>query len=424
MNKRRIIEAAKTFVIILLTVSAISLIYRSDYFSVLKDKLNLGGEADFTQTEMTGESDQISDTMPTGIAVLLGGSEKYTAVYNGEALEQCYHRFSAVFGEALGSAETAQEIHQNKWSTVLTSKGVFISYHTMQYAEMLAAGLGTTVSNAISTFSGDMFVLAAAEEEDNANLYFADTDSGRYYVCTTAVSANTLINAVGEFQPNDGVFAYEAGNLNTVFPYTLIPGETPNVKVLKNTNPLGAGLEVTELYRMFDFNSGALYQYEEADGTRVFVEGGKTLRISRSGEVVFSGEESRGRTISMKEALSKAYATANALLADTQGEASLVLRCIEEQAHGYAVGFDYMVDGIIIELPGAEPAASFVIGAQGVESASFHLRSYSFTEELEPLLPVAQACALASGKKASDIEIVYRENSNGVYAAWVVDKTK
>lgn len=424
MNKRRIIEGAKTLAIVLLAVSALALIYRSDYFSVFVDRLNRGAETDYAQGEIMGDGAQMGDTMPTGISVLLGESGKYTAVYSGETLEQCYHRFSAVFAEALGSAETAQKILPDEWRMALSCRGVFISYRTLQYSAVLAAGLGTDVSDAISLFSGDLFVLAADGEGDNAKLYFADTENGAYYVSATAVSANTLINAAGEFQPNNGVFAYETDNLSTVFPYTLIPGETPEVKGLKSTNPLGAGLEMSQLYRIFDLNSGALHQYEEADGTKVLVEGGKTLRISRSGEIIFSGEESRGRNISMQEALSKGYAAANALLKSAQSEASLVLRLIEKQNYGYAVEFDYLVDGIIVELPGAAPAARFEIGALGIESAHLHLRSYSFAEELEPLLPAAQACALAAGKKAADIEIVYRENSGEIYAAWVVDKTK
>lgn len=423
MNKRKVIEGLKTLVIILLTLSALLLIKNSEYFGILSDKLYLSGEGDVSVVEPIGTAEKIGDVMPLGISVLIGENSKHTSIYDGEALEQCYHRFSALLGEALGSAEAAREISATQWDKVLERSGVFISYRAVQYCQVLAKGFGTSASEAISELAANVFVLVSGEDE-SAELYFADTENGKFYLSKTAVSANTLVNAVGEFQPNDGAFARDYTGLDAMHPYTLIPGETPEVKTVKASNPMGEEFDMSRVYRVFDFNSGALLGYEEADGTKVLVESGRTMRISLNGDINFSGSESFARSVSLTEAVSQAYAALNTVTENCIGEAELVLRSAQILGQNYVVEFDYCVNGIAVELPSSEPAARFVIGAQGIEQAQIKLRSYTFTGEIENLLPVAQACALAGGKKASGLEIVYRDNGSEVHAAWVIDKTE
>lgn len=423
MSKRAVIEGFKTLVIILLTLSALLLIKNSEYFGIISDKLNLGGENDVTAAELTGTTEKIGDVMPLGISVLIGEDSKHTAVYDGEAIEQCYHRFSALLGEALGSAESTQEIPVEQWDKALEYRGVFVSYRTAQYCQVLAKGFGTTASDSISALSADVFVLVSTEVE-NAELYFADTENGKYYLSKTAVSANTLANAAGEFQPNEGSFARDYASLSSIQPYTLIPGKTPEVKNLRTSNPLDGGFDIARLYRTFDFNSGALHGYEEADGTRVLVESGRTMRISRNGEVYFSGSESFARAVGLVEAVAQAYTALNTITENCIGEAEFALRGTQMRGYSYVVEFDYCVNGIIVEMHSAEPAVRFVVGAHGIEQAEITLRSYSYTGESEHLLPVAQVCALVEEQQVSGLEIVYRDNGSEVHAAWVVDETE
>lgn len=420
MNKRTIIESAKTLLIILLTASALLLIRSSDSFSVLSQKLQMNIAQDQTDGALPGTSVEMGSTVPAGMAVLLGGGEKYTAAYDGEALEECYHRFSALFGEALGSAGTAKEITQSQWRAALSEQGVFISYRSAQRPDVLAAWLGTTASAEISEVLGDMFIISGGEGE-NALLYYADTDGGKFYCCETAVTTNTLVNAASEFQPGGGAFAYETEGLESVFPYTIIPAQTPAVSELAVSNPLGVTIEMSALYRAFDLNSGALHQYEESDGTKVLVEGTKTLRVSPGGGITFSGEEGRGGAVSSIEALSSAYAAVSTVILPYCGEGELVLRAVEKQGADHIITFDYSVNGIAVELPGGEYAAKFTVGAAGIEEAVLNLRCYSYTGAEEYLLPVSQACAVASSEGAEYIELVYRENGGEVHAAWVME---
>ena len=169
-------------------------------------------------------------------------------------------------------------------------------------------------------------------------------------------------------------------------------------------------------------NSYVIRPYTEADGTRVYVESGKTLRIDANGKISFKGGAPPAGETERDGAVLLAASIAQQTLLPLCGDAKLCFAGASEADGGaYTVRFEYAIDGIVAELPDSRSAALVTVSGAEVAKLELHPRRYTLTQETRPLLPMAQAAAIASSRGARRIRLAYVDSGNSASCEWVTD---
>ena len=87
----------------------------------------------------------------------------------------------------------------------------------------------------------------------------------------------------------------------------------------------------------------------------------------------------------------------------------------------YVVRFEYVIDGIVIELPERRAAALVTVAGGEVVKLELVPRRYTLTQETRPLLPMVQAAAIAASTRGGRILPVYMDGGNSALCVWVTD---
>lgn len=430
-NRRRL-DRLKNVLIAALSVSALFLMSRTDYFgiirlspawpsSVLGFFQDGGTAADLSEeNEPAGLADVC---IPAAMAVTSADGGHYGVRYDGEALTECFGRFSASLGSALGSSGEPAAVTEREWKKALSGEGVFFDYTQALPLHVLAEWLGTSMGSEAGLLTARRLCLA--REGDGLSLYFLSARDGQFYACQTRQSFSSLSAWLETFSPNGAYFAWEGAEFpGGLDPYFLILEEMPALHTLGVSNPFRGSLTGEGLLSVFEMNSFTAIPYTERDGTVVYVEGDCSLRLYPSGRVVFrqsGAERLSAGGLDASDAVNMTLRLAKAGAGARSGAACLYLsELLRDPASGsYTVSFDYAVDGIPV-LTGAGHAVTAVIRGGVVTRVTMTFQEFVRTDGLESPLPMRLAAAIAAGSGGGEPMLAYLESPDGVVGLdWV-----
>ena len=126
-------------------------------------------------------------------------------MYDGDALELAYERYSTTLAEALGSSGAPEKIDWESWESALHGTGIYFDYYGDFQLSILAIWLGTEITGEAAGHSARRFCLSV--EGDDVYLYYI-RERGTYsaYRCETAVPASQLMSRLVECKPNGAEF--------------------------------------------------------------------------------------------------------------------------------------------------------------------------------------------------------------------------
>lgn len=416
MSKRKkLIERAKNLVIIALLISAALLLRASGYIS-LSGRRPSQETASGGQTGAAESAAAALPVSPAGMVISPAEGSRCAYYYSSEQLTDAFESFAAPLAEALGSAGQLRELTRAQWQQRLLGVGVYFDFSCAQPLTLLSALLGSTAGEAGACSAGALLLSCT---DGGVELCFADAD-GTYRACSTGVSASAVLSRAESFGADGAYFAFTSDKFPGLDPDTVIFAADMQPRAALSENA-AASVELDSLMSGLGMNSYVIRPYTEADGTRVYVESGKTLRVGADGKISFrDGAPPAGET-GPDEAVLLAASLVQQTLLPVCGDAKLCFAGLSEADGAYSVRFDYTVNGIVTELPDGYPAALVTVSAGEVARLELQPRRYTLTQEARPLLPMAQAAAIASSRGAQRLWLAYLDSGNSASCEWVTD---
>ena len=384
---RRVIEAVKTAVIVLLVISAVALGLYSRIFPIPGGAGSQSGTSgDPSQT--FGESRGAAK--PMCIAVTGQDGTHTAAKYDGEELTSVFEKTVKLFSEALGSAGEPTAVDEARWREFLLSPGVYYEYYEPVPMAVLCAWLGTEAG---VMESSNVAALCLSSDR----LCFRD-GTGACFECATAVPADA-VQGLGELCSERAVFAFELDTLEAFGcgSQLLFPDSAAH-RLAVSSEPM-IGQEAR--YELLEALDAAVFErsgYMEGDGTYVYVATDFTLRISPDGAVAyrFSGEAQRRQSTFFGD-IEQAERICSKLLPLFAGDADYCYAGTVTAGSVTVTAFDYCIAGGLLSLPDGAHAASITLEEGVVTEMDLRLHRFSLVEEERELLPEIQTAAASAG---------------------------
>lgn len=416
-DRRKLIERGKTVLIILLVISAVLLLRESGYYTTVSNVFS----PSLSPKPGADAADSVSSApaRPVRVVVSSEGNVRHAAEYDTSLVMSVYGSFSAAFGEALGSASAPVETTEAQFRKSLTSVGVTLDFYYPKQLGTLARGLGTGSGGASSYYARFLSLDCSG---DSAVLYFLDSGDGSYYRCETGVVSSTIVSKMDAYKQNNAVFAFESGKYDEIFPYTVILDPLPEVYALAASAFSEADFPLDALFSALGMNTYVMRQYAESDGTTVYVESGRTLRIRSDGSISFkqpgAGSVPLGGDVS--EQIGNAEALIRATLGAYAGSAEIELSGVSQSGDRLTLTFDYSAAGIPVRLDGGGHAATVSISGGALTKLELRPRKYTLSADTVSVLPMEQACAIASAQGGGEPMLSYNDLGSSVECTWVV----
>lgn len=425
-NKRRsrLIEWGKNLLILLLALSALYLLGRTQLSGGISDGVR-GLLKDSAVNADSAPTRSASVTVhPVRLAVYQDG-RRYGVQYSQDETDAAFSSLSTLLSEALGSAGAPEAVSEQDWRSALGSTGIYMDFLYPVPLQTLSGWWGDGQNNSALTGTARRICLAA-DAGGGVSLFFINEENGSYYACRTTLTRDFHLNeAVADWSPNGALFAFEVPDMEALEPYTLLT-TTPEPVVYAAGNPLLEGSErVTELLNALAFHPQGT-ALDPAVGGQI-VEGNDSLRLSDAGVVTFHTIGDSGFRFPLPEdstqaALDYVQALAEATVGAWCGQARLCLAGVEETADGLEITFRYSLNGAPVALPEDRSAARFLVSGGAVTDFSLCLRSYSDTEETSIVLPEVQAAAAmeAMDVQGKELTLLYQDSGGTlVSAGWI-----
>ena len=421
MRKERLGHLLRLLLIALLIVSAALLARASGYYDELFHRLPaaVSEESGNADGELSLSAAELAEAVRPRTVLVCREGKAVASAYSGEATEAEFHRFSAILGEALGSAGEPEEISEKEFRGGLESGSVFMDFSCGMPLELLAEWLGSEMSGKAGSTEVQFLYLGLSDGA--VQLCYRDGD-GRFCRCTTAAVSETLDARMGDFQGVSAEFAYGDRSLKHLDPYTVLLSALPEFSGVAGA-AVRDGINTEELMQTFGMNSYVVSSYTEADGTRVYIENEKSLRVHPDGAVVFragSADGERSIAEGLTAAVSYAYAAAKRSIGQYAGEADVLLSGIAtDGTDQYTVTFDYCIGSVPLRMASGS-AAQFSIKDGILTDARLSLRYYLFTDTAEKMLPMRFAAAIADAAGTTPT-LVYADGGDQISCIWVKD---
>lgn len=425
-DRSRLIEWGKSFLIVLLALSALYLLSLTHVFDDgPKDFLGLFASRPAASSEPTPVPSSSSSVYPVRLAVCRDG-QRYGVQYDQAAVDTAYAELATLFSEAFSSAAQPRQIRASTWRATLGRTGIYLDYLYAVPLDILSGLAEEGEHNPILTGSARRVCLAE-DENGGVSLFYINETDGSYYASQTTLSLTShLETAVSEFSPNGAMFAFEVADMATLDPYTLLTA-APQANTYTAGNPLAAdSARISELLTTLTFHAQNATLDPVLGGQ--YVEGSDFLRLSSHGVVTFHTVGDTGfrfplSDTSMQGALDYVSTLTSATVGAWCGQARLQLSGIEQTPDGLIITFQYCLNGSPVALS-EESAARFVVQNGAVTDFSLYLRTYTNTEETSPLLPVLQAAAAMEALDTDGKELVLLYQDSGgetVSAYWAAN---
>lgn len=431
-RRNRLVEWGKNLLILLLTLSALSLLGRTQFANALFSRYGwlwdtaaswFRSDEDAAAPHRTDDS--APAVQPARLAICQDG-QRCGVQYDSSAADAAFGELSTLLSEALSSAAAPEPVPEQTWRQALSQDGLYFDFSVPLPLSALSAWLGDGAVNPALPHDARRICLTGTADGGVSLLYHNEAD-GLYYACGTTLSREIHLEAaLTGWSPNGATFAFEADGMDALDPYTMLPApaEMPEFSA---SNPLSDDPErLNSLLRTLSFQpQGAL---DPAAGGQLR-EGSDTLRLTADGSVTFHsiGDSdfrfplSAGRQETLDFVCRLAETTAGAWC----GDARLVLAGIQETGNELQITFQYRLAGAPVALPDGRAAARFTVRNGAVTDFTLYLRAYAASEETTPVLPVLQAGAILEGQGTSGRELALRYLDAGggpVRAGWTASQ--
>lgn len=425
LNKaQKIFRRMETPLIFLLLISAVYLLLRATVIDT----------TDYIEELFSGGADQSADSSVSsaGIVpsspfaiVLTDEDGSHSGVkYGKETKQRVFSLFSATLGEALGSAGEAEAIKESDWIRALESQGVFFDYLYPLPLEVLSTHLGAAMP---PHADGNLMIrrLILSERDEKLCLYLKDEAQNAFYRMDTPLnfSSLNLSQRIIDLALPEADFAFQRQS-SSLDPCFVFSGEEISLPELVSS-PVNTNIDGSTLpLNVFHMNAGAASVYSEQDGSQIYVEGGKSLRVDPSGYLLFAVTGTGGIPVAEdgEDSLTDRVYAAGILVRNmvaSSGDMEAGLLSIEEaDSDGCIITFGYYVNGIPVKLNNTDWCAKFRISGGNIVRAEFYLRNYTVqTTALSPL-PENHAAILAADEGGEPL-LVYTDRAEGVSWAWI-----
>lgn len=421
LHSEKILGRAKTGLIVLLTASAVTLLIFSGMFASNGPHAAAAGGQD-TQQQSGGVNMVVSVAGPYVIVVTDGSGSHCGLMYDGTELRQAYDRLSAYLGEAFGSAGEPKSVTEADFQAALKKRGVYFDFAYPQPLSLLSAAIGITMTSSAMDHASSRFCIAV--EGDDVALYYYRSKNGAYYRCATAISSAALESKLSDWPSNGANFLFETDyGYNLVDNCFVIEKGQAQLHAVTAQNPVGGNFNPAGLASLFGINGYMAHHYPETDGTDVYVDGNKILRIYTDGTVIFknSGAVGGGRDPGFSADIAAASKAASATIGSTGGVALPKLTYVgyDEKSGAYTVRYGYEINDCPVSM-GSGSAAQFTVVDGVVTEAELHFREYSYSGEDDAPLPAVQVMALVQAKGGGTPLLCYVDNGKSVCAGWTI----
>lgn len=442
MNKKaRVRERLKTALIIVLAAGVVllgsmtglysQLLSASPAISAVADSVRFWSRRGTSGEESGSEQKRASwDIATVSIAVVSENGARCAAKYDIDKTQEMYNRFSAYLGEALGSAGEPQSVDESVWRAALNSPGVYFDFMCSAPLSVVTDRLGTNAAQSVADYCARRLCLY--RNADDGLLLGFMADDGGFYSCMTGLNYSQLSEKISAYAGNGAKFGFELiDELPGIEHYALILDTVPAVYDVSCSAPDMSTADEKSLLSVFAMNSYVASSYTEADGTRVFVEGGGILRADTAGRVVYrlTGDSGMtvgdGGTFTEVEAVNAALSLVNSSVGQFSGDGELFLSelTFDRLSGRCTVSFDYSVDGIPVDL-GGEHAAQVQMASGAITAVRLNYRSFAVGNELQHPLPERLAAAIVGASGGGETVLTYIEGAQNVSLEWKINKTE
>ena len=242
------------------------------------------------------------------------------------------------------------------------------------------------------------------------------------------MSFSSLESKIAECPTGNAKFAFESGDeYAKLDPYFIFSNESVALRGVTVSNPVnGTSFESAGLLKYFGMSQVVL-PYKEADGSIIYVDGAKSLRIGSSGKVQFQVTENGGQSITGGESgltITDCISACNNIVMNSiglsSGDGVTGLVNIEDaySPSSCTVSFGYFVGGIPVTLPSDSYAASFKFKGGSIVKAELYFRSYAISDGTVNTLREKQAAVIAETTGGEPV-LTYDDNTDSVSCTWI-----
>lgn len=428
-DRERRVDRAQNLTILLLTLSVLLLIANLPLFGTLADS-SLIELARAHRRESVGHTVEKSGTTPLAFPVRVVYTNGFTRV-GADALTTVsdeFERAGGYLGEALGSANSAAPISEAEFLRALSGEGIYFDFMTELPYELLSELLGVAPGDGTLSAVRRMLLSPVGTGEV---VLCAQDGAGRSFRFSTAVSGAELSDFLAARSGGGAEFVYALDDAyGALSPYTLVLSEPAGRASLFAANAL-SGREDTILRRA-EFNAHTANRFTESSGTVIVREASSALYLRPDGALGYLGGEAAPDSIyyvaaesdtpTLAEASAAARNLAAALLQGLLGDAVLYLDGASKDGERIKVCFGLMVDGTPLRMSDGTHAGVVTVEGRSITAFTFHVRSYTKQEREPPLLPFAQAAAIARDFPGAELIVAYIDTgAEEALPAWIAE---
>lgn len=421
-GKRRVLEAFKTVLIVLLSLSAVYLLIQTP---LVEDSgvLELFS-SDPVEHAQSGKVTLTTAARPSRIAVSSDGL-RYGVQYDQNEADELFARFGPLLGEALISSGEPEEISEGKWQDYLRGQGIYFDFVGEIPLSALSSWLQTESVSSLTAAARR--ILLADGPGDTVLLCYQDMTSNRFYACQTGLNWTLHLEPdIRSVTGNGAMFAFEHETLADLLePYTLITEEAEH-PIYAVTTPLLPGGNHSALLEALDYTGR---NHASVSGGELYLDGNDRLHVLSGGQVVYSASQpekypvatARGM-VTVAEAIEAARRLAEGTVGAQCGEAQLYLISAEPMESGYRIRFGYRLDGSTVWLYDEGWAAEFYVRDGYITDFTLYFRNYVSTGENALLLSMDWAAAVVPNltDEHCELNLQYRDQGEDrVEPIWV-----
>ena len=423
-RRRRLVEAGKSLLILLLSASAIFLtgtIFLQDGTGTLF----WGSDSVSGLSPTPDVPSSVAVSRPIRMAVV-NSSGRYGVQYDTPGADELFDSLSGLLSEGLDSASSPQAVNRTQWESALSCRSIYYDFPGVLPLSLAAIWLGDGESSSILTAEVTCLLLAERKNDTAVDLYYVDAADGSYYTCSTQVLFPETLES---YIPNDAFFAFQSPeDYSMLDPDTLLLSDPPTPFLYT----AGAGINVEDaaarsaLLAVLQFFPQSSAVYPSADGWRVR-DGNDTLHLAADGTVTFEAGNSEHRypipsgsnRAQLVELTSELVRSA---LSPYCGSARPYLHSISSGNGSMILTYGCTLSGAEVQYGQDNWYARFTVQSGRIVEYTLHLRRYAPSDVAMPVLPEYQAIAAMEVLQAEGRRLLlhYYDNGSGnVTPAWI-----
>lgn len=412
-GKRRWVEWGKNLLILLLSLSALWLMSMTPLVqdSGILDLLERGESGEKTATTVT----LTAAALPSRMSVFREGV-RYGIQYDQERVDGLFARLGPLLGEALVSSGQPEGITERYWRQCLQRTGIYFDFTGEVPLSALSGWLRQGGGCALSASARRILLVAGSD--DQVLLCYQDSEDGKFYKCSTDLSAGLHLEPAVEGTAGDeAVFAFE-GDVwaQRLDPYTLITEGSARHDYTASV-PVQPGGNLSALLEALDYTGR---NHASVSGGDLYLDGNDRLRVLAGGQVLFDAAEggkypvaTAAETVTVAEAIEAARVLAESTVGELCGEAELYLISADRVESGYRIRFGYRLDGSTVWLYDHGWAAEFYVRGGFVTEFTLYFRSYVSAGEHTLLLPMERAAVMLPDLTEDSCELILQYMDGG-----------